>query len=401
MKSIKTLGVATAMALALIAIAGASSASANWFKSQTESTNWNGSRAGKNHSLNLGGEVFSCEKVSFSGGPTSKSVAAVTTTPELGNCTWINGFVVGWATNGCKFRFNAGPGSELKGSVDIVGCEKPMTFSIVGCTVTIGNQNGLGTVTYKNVAGSPSTVTAVANLNSITYTRTSGGGCGSGSPGTFSDGTYIGEWTVKGSTGGVPVGVEVESTFPAPPSLFAAEEAPVTLSGSRSSGYVTYFKSISSNLTSCKNYSVKGTSATATAGSITLTPTYKECNVGGESVPDNFVSMGGCSYVFHANGTFDIAGGTCASNPITITRSGCVAWIGPQTGIASEFTYTNQGSGKLRTVAMGGTTGNSKIAWSAAGPSCGGEASGTGKINSAITVSATNAGGTQQGFSIE
>src|SRR6476620_7418237 len=108
---------ATAMALALIAFVGASSASANWFKSEVESETWSGSRAGKNHTLNLGGESFSCENVSFSGAASSKSVREITTTPELGNCVWVNGSVVGWATNGCKYRFNAGPGSELKGTV--------------------------------------------------------------------------------------------------------------------------------------------------------------------------------------------------------------------------------------------------------------------------------------------
>lgn len=398
MKTFKTLGVATAMALALIAFVGASAASANWFKSDVESETWSGSRAGKNHTLNLGGEVFSCEKVSFSGTASSKSTGAITTTPELGSCAWINGFVVGWATNGCKYRFHAGPGSELKGTVDITGCEKPMTMSSAGCTITIPNQSGLGPVTYKNVAGSPKTVTAIAALTSITYTRS--GVCGAGSAGTYSNGTYSGEWTVKGLLSGIPVGVEVEATSPAPPSLFTAEEAPVTLSGSNLSS-ATYFKAIGGSLTSCKSYSLSGSSASASTSTITLTPTFKECTVGGEVVPDGNVSAGGCSYVFHANGTFDIAGATCASNPITVKRTGCVSTIGPQSGISSEFTYTNQGSGKLRTVAIGGSSG-ANITYTSVGASCASEGTlSTGRILSSVTQSASNSGGAQQGLSIE
>ncbi len=398
MKRLKILGGAIAMALALTALIGAPAASANWFKSAGEPETWSGSRAGKNHTLNLGGEVFSCENTSFSGTASSKSVREITTTPELGNCVWVNGTVVGWATNGCKYRFHAGPGSELKGTVDITGCEKPMTMSAAGCTITIPNQSGLGPVTYKNVTGSPKTVTAVAALTSITYTRS--GVCGSGSAGTYSNGTYSGEWTVKGLLSGVPANVEVEATSPAVPSLFAAEEAPVTLSGSNLSS-ATYFKAIGGNLTSCKNYSLSGSSASASASTITLTPTFKECTVGGEAVADGNVSAGGCSYVFHANGVFDIAGATCASNPMKVVGAGCTSTIGPQSGIASEFTYTNQGSGKLRTVAIGGSSG-AKITYTSVGSSCASEGTlSTGRILSSVTLSATNSGGAQQGLSVE
>jgi hypothetical protein len=397
-KRLKILGGAVAMALALTAFVGASAASANWFKSEVEPETWSGSRAGKNHTLNLGGESFSCENVSFSGAASSKSVREITTTPELGNCVWVNGSVVGWATNGCKYRFNAGPGSELKGTVDITGCEKPMTLSAAGCTITIPNQSGLGPVTYKNVAGSPKTVTAIAGLTSITYTRS--GVCGSGSAGTYSNGTYSGEWTVKGLLGGVPAGVEVEATSPAAPSLFTAEEAPVTLAASTLSS-ATYFKAIGGSLTSCKNYSLSGSSASASTSAITVTPTFKECTVGGEVVPDGFVTAGGCSYVFHVNGTFDIAGATCASHPMTVTRSGCISTIGPQSGISSEFTYTNQGSGKLRTVAIGGTSGLN-ITYTSVGSSCASEGTfSTGRILSSTTLSATNSGGAQQGLSVK
>jgi hypothetical protein len=399
-RTIKTLGIATAMALALIAVAGASMASANNFKSQFVPETWNGSVTGKSHVLSLNGESFTCSNVTFSGETIIKTNKDVTVSPQFKGCTH-NLYLANWLTNGCKFRLNPGPGPALVGSIDIVGCETPMSIESELCRNEIGNQSGLGTVTYKNIATSPPTITAVASLSGITYTR-SGAGC-SGSKGTFSNGTYTGEWTIKGLTSGVPAGVEVESTTPPPPTKFAAEEAPVTIAGSYnvSVGYgPTYFKGFGGNNTSCKSYTLSGTSASITAETVTLKPTYKECTVGLEAVPDSFISVGGCSYVFHENGQFDIAGATCASNPITITRAGCIATIGPQSGL-SGFTFANEGSGKLRAVAMSGATG-AAVTFTSTGPSCSVQGTfSTGKINSAARLTAFNSKGASQGFWVE
>jgi hypothetical protein len=389
-----------AVALALTALVGVAQASANNFKTEVEPETWSGSRVGREHQLVLGaseGESLACSKVSFSGETKNKSVGELTVTPELNGCSYL-GTEVGWATHGCKYRFHPGKGEQLVGSMDIVGCEKPMTLSVPGCTTEIGNQKGLGTVEYKNVGtGSTRTVTMVANLASLTYTRT-GTGC-FGATGTFHNGTYSGEWTAKGTASGSQRSVEVEATPPAPNTVFAAEEAPVTIAGLNSEN-LKRFAEISGNGVRCENYALSGTSASVTPESITLTPVYKGCTVGGEAVPNGFVSAGGCSYVLHANGKFDIAGATCASKPMTITRAGCVVTIGPQSGLSGFFSYTNEGSGKLRAVSMSGFL--SDVTYTAVGPSCLqlGTFS-TGGIDSVSKLTATNSIGVTQGISVE
>jgi hypothetical protein len=400
-KSIKILGIATAMALALTAFAGAGVASANNFKTTIAPVGWTGSLTGKNHVLTVG-EAFTCSGVGFSGENKIKSSSELTVAPELSGCIHNGQGPASFAMHGCKFRFHPGAGPSLVGTVDIVGCETPMSNTAVPCITEIGNQSGLGTVTYKNVATSPSTVTAIAKLSSITYTRSSG--C-TGGNGTFNDGTYVGEWTLKGfsNPGGVPTAVEVESTSAAPFIRFGAEEAPVTISGTGSGN-----KAINGggNGVNCSVYSLSGTSASTTTEALTLTPSFKGCTVGGEAVPDGFVTAGGCSYVFHVGGSLDIAGATCASNPISATRAGCVLTIGPQSGL-SGFTgikYTNEGSGKLRKISLTGSGYIEGVAFTTVGPKCGtaGTYNGIGSLRvTTPALTATNSKGAAQGISIE
>lgn len=391
MKNVKTLGIATAMALALIAFVGAGTASANVFESEASPTTWSGSRAGANHKLNLGGETFSCANVNFSG---TLEPNAITTTPELNNCTW-NGFVAGWVMNGCKFRFHAGLGPELKGSVDITGCEKPMTFTVGTCQISIGNQSGLGPVTYKNVAGSPKTVTAIASLTGITYTRNSSS-CGN-SAGTFSDGTYTGEWTVKGSTkpGGVPVGIEVKSTSVAP-SFFSLEETPATITGSDIG--VKERINVPGMELYCESLTLSGTSSTLTPTTLTLLPTYKTCTVGGVAVGNEWIGSA-CNFALHPNGKMDLVGSLCAEGALTYGRPYCSVQIREQSNLPG-LKYTNQGSGKLRTIALSGTV--TGVKFDEAGSGCPNEGTFTnGVIKITATLSATNSGGGIQGISLE
>jgi hypothetical protein len=391
-KSIKTLGIAAAAALALIAFVGAASASAaTYFKSQTEPEIWSGSLSGKPHTLVLN-DGLSCSRVFFSGEATSQMSEDLTVTPELGECNFRN-TARNWQMHGCKYRFHT------NATMDIVGCVTPMELLVPesGCSIKIGNQSGLGTVHYANV-GAGSSVTMSAHLTNMEYTRSAP--CGYG--GTFKDGTYTGEWTVKGSTlGGAPASVEVASTPPPPPppfTQFAAEEAPVTIGGTGSGKRAS---AIAGNVLQCKSYVLSGTSTSVTSESLTLTPTYKECTVGGEAEPNSSVTSGGCSYVFHANGKFDIAGANCGSEPITIARVGCVVTIGPQSGIYTGFTFTNEGSGTLRSVSIAGATTES-VTYTATGPNClvvG--TNSTGRIFGAAILTAAKASGGPQGLWIE
>jgi hypothetical protein len=388
----KTMGIAIAMAMALTAFGGAASASANEFKAEVLNEKLNGSLTGKNHVLSLNGETFTCSGVAFSGEMINETASQVQVTPELKNCAH-NGFSgIAWAMNGCKFELVAGAYGGI-GSMNIVGCSEPMTANLPTCSTKISNQMVLSSIQYKNAgSGKTRTITAVANLSGISFTRT-GVGC-SGPTGTFNNGTYTGEWTVKGSTaGGSQAGLEI--AIP-PPSHFAVEQAPATIAGTGASAM--YFKNIGGNGTSCSSYSLSGSMASTGAGWLTLTPVYKGCTVGPEAVPDGFVSAGGCSYVFLFNGEFNIDGATCASNPITITRSGCITTIGPQGGLTG-FSYTSSGTGKSRTVSIVGSTNPSNVTYTTTGPKC--ESPGTystGKILSPATLTATTSGGAAQGI---
>jgi hypothetical protein len=407
-RTIKTLGIATAMALALIAVAGAGAASAaSMFEAPgagaEEMTKWTGTRSGTNHKLKLGGESFSCSKVSFVGEMRGPQASEINVSPELAECEWQTFFTKSWTMNGCKFRLRA-----QSTAVDIAGCEKPMTFYAASlgndCRVEIGNQNGVGTVSYTNTeTEGVKTVTMTANLNSITYTRTAGGYCVENKSGTFSNGTYTGTWIIKGTTSaGKSYPININQTSPPPPTKFAAEEAPVTITGTNwgekalafgSDGYVW-----------CKSYTYSGTSATATAGSLTLNPSYHSCTwyaAGGSNpveLADKDISRGECSYVLSAAGGSSITGANCTSKPITITKPGCTVTVGPQTS-ASGLIYTNLGSGKLRTVKAEGP---SALTYTATGASC--PYPGTvsdGIIHHRVTLAATNSGGAAQGLSVE
>ena len=381
------------MALALTALVGVASASAIEFRAWGQggsTTTLNSARTGKNHVIKLGADSMGCSNVSEAGSMAGETASSISMSSELTGCSFY-GYAASWATNGCMFRFQA------NGKADIVNCTKPMYFNFEGCILEVGNQSNLGTVTYNNTTTEGiATVTIVANLTGLTYTRFQNGVC-AGKGGTFSDGTYTGEWILKGKTAG---GTAVElSMYSPPPTQFVTEEAPATIVGANYE-MRKRLTGIGGNGATCSSYTLSGTMVSTKAESITLTPTFKGCNVGGEAVPDGFVNAGDCKYVFYVSGKLDITGETCATKPMSITRSGCIATIGPQSGFFG-FNYANAGAGAFRTVSMSGAT-SSSVTYTTVGPSC--TILGTfneGKILSTASLSATNAGGGQQGLWLE
>ena len=405
MKSIKTLGIATAMALALIAFAGAGAASASKFiNTGGGTTNLSGSIYGAKHELKLGGEGFLCKNVAFSGQVVGEEPVEIVASPELSACEWQPPNLYNWKMNGCKFRFNPGFGTsgtgESIGSMDIVGCEKPMSIaSSPSCEVTIGNQKYLGTVKYRNI-NAEKEILIGAKLTGITYTRTTG--CPSAA-GTYSNGTYTGEWVMKGSfVGGGQRPIRVEaSSEPSTHKAFSTEEAPVTITGANPSPNA--LMNIGGNgSVNCGEHKLSGAAATVTPTSVTVTSTYGNCEFLGRPTT---VSMGGCSYVLRASGGFEIAGATCASNPITLTTtptmsgSICKATFGPQSG-TSGLTYENVGSGKSHGVITGGVSGG--LTTTVTGAFCANQGTfSTSTYKDIETLTAFNSGGKQQGFAVE
>jgi hypothetical protein len=393
-RTVKTLGIATAMALCLIAFVGAASASADNFKVSYEPGKWNGAISGEQHRLHLG-EDYECTSVSFSGETKTKSFEKLAVSPELSKCLFRGISYVNWTMNGCKFLFHAGGGS---GTIDIASCTKPMSVEAQGCRIEIDNQRGLGPVTYKNSA-KLETITATAALTGITYTRS--GSCTSWPAGTFSNGTYSGSWTISHSTTtGTPGSTWIESAAPAPISAFAFEEAPATVKSENVA--LSVINENGGNAVSCSKFSLSGSSSSAVTGTLSLVPAFKECTMGTtagpKAIPDSNLNAGSCSYVLHANGGFDIGGEGCAANPMTFTNTlGCVVTVGPQS-YAGGLVFKSQGVGKLQTLSVEPVN-FTNVTYTATGASCAKPGTfSTAKMGVQAKLTATNSGGAAQGI---
>jgi hypothetical protein len=136
-----------------------------------------------------------CSEATFEGEATVLSGTTLTVTPNYETCT-LGGLAATVTMNGCEYRFNSV--SAGTASVNVVNCTPGKTIVVVkgNCTISIGEQGPLSTVTFTN-AGSGSTADslATADVTSITNTQT-GSECPD--PGLeSSDGKYTGTVTVK------------------------------------------------------------------------------------------------------------------------------------------------------------------------------------------------------------
>ncbi|HTT96268.1 MAG TPA: hypothetical protein VMF55_16470 [Solirubrobacterales bacterium] len=179
--------------------------------------------------------------------------------------------------------------------------------------------------------------------------------------------------------------------------LFHAESEPVTFKGSSSDNtFVT-----KSGTVECANSSFAGTSASKTTSTATLAPTYGECTAFGFLGAK--VEPHGCKYTFHLvegssppTATVDVV---CeGSNEITIESTGCVVHVPPQTGL-KHVVFENLGAGKTRTIKAGVTV--EGITYTATSGCINAGTWTTGKYSGTVTISGTNAGGTQQGIWVE
>jgi hypothetical protein len=379
-KSIKMLGSGLAVVLALAALIGASSASAAWFTTESVGTKLSGGPL-KSTSLKLAGETWQCggERGQFRNiaVPTGSFGRTLTVPAWSPGCSYVGleSFWTGEYTKEdeekkvpvtCKYELHAGTNESTLGWMDITGCENGgLVFTRTGpyCQVVIPNQNNLGPVEYVNQGtGSSRTIKVIANSKNLTFTRT-GIGC-FGSVGTFHNGEYSAEMIVSGKVGTEPAPVWVApetSTH----TWFTTQFAPAKVSGNRTSGRFG-FDLGSNGSVSCSSYTSSGELTTLSATSLVMKPTYGECLLIGQEAT---LSPGGCSYTYHPNGTVDIGGGTCASNPITAKLNGgeCTITIGPQAGLAG-LGVTEEGWGPLRTVVSTGQAPG--LAYTASGALC-------------------------------
>lgn len=144
---------------------------------------------------------FRCKTITYSGTVNEADTATTefSVTPAFSSCIGLGFINIPIHVNGCQYKFTAitKEGSNYEGKVDIVCGAKPIEFTVPGCTVTVGSQNGLGKVTFTNVgSGTTREVTIDLNLTGIHYVQHDAGiTC---SNGTRTNGTYVGALLVTG-----------------------------------------------------------------------------------------------------------------------------------------------------------------------------------------------------------
>jgi len=182
------------------------------FKAESFPTTLKGEQVGTD-SFTVNAGTVKCTEITYSGTLNSEA-ASVELAPTYGGCTAFGFVNTPIDPNGCKYRFNSESKVEadkVTGSVDVVCPEsKKITITAFNCEVGVASQTGRKTVTYTDTtAASPKKdIDISVSLSGLAYSQTSKSfpGCSTGS---FTNGTYKGETTLKGASGGgSAVGIE-------------------------------------------------------------------------------------------------------------------------------------------------------------------------------------------------
>jgi hypothetical protein len=209
MRNLKILGLAFVAVLAMSAVASASASAAQFMSEGNVSGSITADQeAGNNHVFSVDGTEVKCTTAHFATmGLIASPTEQITVHPEYSGCTAF-GFVGAEVnTSGCDYVLHA------SGSIDVVqGASTPTCNGIsvhaATCTVVVGTQNGLSSVSYENLANG--TVRIKANVTGIKVNKTEDGflcplsGTGAGT------GTYTGNTLAEGKNAG---GVKVPITW--------------------------------------------------------------------------------------------------------------------------------------------------------------------------------------------
>jgi hypothetical protein len=226
-RKLKLPGLAFLVVLAISAVVPSLAAAETFvFSSDATSTTYTGEAEGTKPTVLVStvGTV-ACEKATYTGSQSEAEASQFEITPTYSGCTAF-GFPAEIKMNECKYRYTSGTieGSAFEGSMDIV-CPEGKQMTVIAasagttkCTLSIGSQNGLGSVTFANVGSPPSDITASLNLSGIQYSHTKGTGIGACTSGSSSSGTragtdvFRGEGVHEGKTEEVGIAVDVHGT---------------------------------------------------------------------------------------------------------------------------------------------------------------------------------------------
>jgi len=215
-RNLKALGLALVAVLAMNALTAAgASAEAFKFKAEKTPTTLVGKQHGAPDIFTVDTQSVSCNEATYTGTVTGTEVTELTVTPTYSECIAFGLFNIPIDTNGCQYKSTVDTkvGASFEGKVDIV-CPAGQVIKITapGCTVTVGSQNGLGSITYTNVgSGATREITMDVNINKgIAYEehRPLFGICANNTvPKT--NGSYIGAGLVTGKNSAIHSGVFV------------------------------------------------------------------------------------------------------------------------------------------------------------------------------------------------
>jgi hypothetical protein len=208
----------SALLFVLAALLGASQAHAAEFHSEVNSATITGAQVGTDIFTTSSGTV-ECEEITTKGAQATTFSESLSLTPAFTGCSAQTGFSSATiASNGCTYNFRADKelsSTTSEGTTDIVcpeGKELTITATLFGtskCTIKVPAQN-LGTVEYhEEGSGATRDVKVVFDLTAIKYAQTAGTGFGACSSGSFENGTYEGEHTVKAEEGSTQKGLWV------------------------------------------------------------------------------------------------------------------------------------------------------------------------------------------------
>jgi hypothetical protein len=181
------------------------------FLAEGYSATLTGSQVGSNVFTFKAGTV-KCSSISYSGTLEEQSTT-IELAPSYSECTAFGFVNTTIDVNGCKYKATVTSkvaADSFSGTVDVVCPEtKKIAITAFNCEVTFGSQTGWSTSFTDTTAASPKKdvdISVSATGTSYTQTSKSFPGCTNGS---FTDGKYSGETTVKADAAGSATGIEV------------------------------------------------------------------------------------------------------------------------------------------------------------------------------------------------
>lgn len=198
--SVKPKSLLAALALVLVAsCAHAAGASAAEFHAESGETKLSGTQIGEStFTVNAG--TVSCKSASYTGFVAPATTSQVTIAPTYSECKLEP---IGTATvtmNGCAYVFYASGTGDIEcpegKKIEVVA----KLFGVTKCTVTVGAQSGLSSVTYTNMgSGTTRTIQGDVSISGGSYVQDAGSGLGACKHETPSNATVNCQVNIQGS----------------------------------------------------------------------------------------------------------------------------------------------------------------------------------------------------------